>query len=101
MEQFFGPISPAVLFAVVTGLTQVTKSLANLDGKAVKLVALAWSYLLLAPYHVIDRWLIAPPSSTAETARLVFEALVFPLIGWLTATGAYHLVLQPLKRPEA
>ena len=100
MSEFFGPLSPAVLVAIVTGLTQAVKSWLDLDGKIVKALALALSYLFLAPYHVINQWLVAPPEDTAQIAWVVFQALVYPLLGWLTATGAYHLVLQPLKRPE-
>ena len=95
MEQFFGTISPALLVAGVTAATQKLKQWFGLDGKRVEMLALALSYIALVPYQIITVYLEAPPIGAAEIAWLVFQALFYPVLGWLMAVGSYHLVIKP------
>lgn len=96
MDEFFGVLTPALLIAVISGVVQWAKITWKFDGLKADLLSLALNYLLLTAYHIITTYLYNPPASGWETAWVIFTALVYPLLGWLMATGIYYKVIKPV-----
>jgi len=86
MLEFFGPVTPVLLFSIVTGVTQFIKSQFQLSGKVVQFVALVLSLILVIPYHLL--------TADEITALVSFQAVVYSLAGWLMSIGLY----EALKR---
>jgi len=86
MQEYFGPITPFIIIGVVTALTQFTKQWAKLEGWRAALVAFGWSFLLVAPYHI----LIAV-SADALVPFTFYEALLYTILAALTSAGLYSV----------
>lgn len=87
MAELFGPVTPFVLMAVITGVTEYVKKYWQLDGRAVQLVALVVAFALIVPYHLLTGGL---------TALSVYSAVVYAALGWLTSIGLYEVARRHL-----
>ena len=83
MEEVFGPITPFLINMVVALLTQYIKTNFTLDGKKVQFVALAFSAVFIVPYQLLLLGEI--------TALGIYSAVVYSLLGWLSAIGLYEV----------
>jgi hypothetical protein len=83
MEEVFGPITPFVINMVVALLTQYIKTNFALDGKKVQFVALGFSVLFIVPFQLLN---------AGEISALgIYAAIVYSLLGWLSAIGLYEV----------
>lgn len=92
MEEYFGPITPFLIVGIVTALTQLTKQWANLDGWKAALVALCWSFLLVAPYHLLSAEVLKPYT--------FYEAILYTILAALTSAGLYSVVKSVFVRGQ-
>ena len=94
MEALFGSISPALLMAFVTMITEfIKRNYPELKPRQIQLVALGLSFLFLVPYHIITGLTANPDPTLLEIAWLAFGALVYPIGWWLAAIGLYEVVI--------
>jgi len=92
MQELFGPITGSTLVFVVTLLTQFVKQHFSFSARQVQLIALLFSIILVVPYHVITALMVQPDWAAVELAYMVFSAIVYGLLGWLAAIGAYEVI---------
>ena len=89
MSQVFGDVSPFLVMVVVTLLTQYVKNKLNLDGLKVQASALGFSILLIGGYQIVYNW---PDAISAQAfLQLAFGALIYSILGWMTAIGMYEV----------
>ncbi len=83
MSEYFGPITPFLIVGIVTALTQFTKQWTGFDGWKAALIALAWSFVLIAPYHLLVAEKLTP--------LVFYEAVLYTILGALTSAGLYSV----------
>jgi hypothetical protein len=89
MEEFFGVVTPALLVALVSFITEWIKDVMKWDNWKADVTCYALSNLFLVPFFIISTFRITPPETSWDLAWLVFTALVYPFLGWIFAGGYY------------
>lgn len=94
MEEFFGAITPALLVAIVSFVTEMVKKYTGWEDWKADLTTLVFSYLVLVPFYIISTFRINPPNNTWDLAWVIFTAAIYPVLGWIFAGGYYSKFLQ-------
>ena len=86
MVEFFGKISPALIGALISGLTQwIKQAFPELSERMIQLIVFGMNAFFVIPYHL----------SVGEiTWWRVFEAIFYSLIMSLYSMGFYSLFIK-------
>ena len=91
MTEVFGPITGGTLIFLVTILTNYLKlQFKELTSRQVQFLALAFAFVLV-PFHVITTLMTGDVTTSLDIALMSFEALIYWVLGWLTAIGVYEV----------
>jgi len=95
MADMFGPITASTLVFLVTLVTQFIKDRwPDFTARQIQLLALLLSGIFLLPYHVLTTFMQQPGMTWLELAWMAFSGVVYTIMGWLAAIGAYEVGIK-------
>ena len=88
MSEVFGPVTPALLIVVSTLAVQFVKKFwPDLQARYVQLLALAFSLLLVIPFHLLQ--------SDVVDGWSIYSSIIYALVAWFASIGVYEVGIKP------